>query len=33
MEGLLRRSGFRIVRAVSGESCLARYVCEKQDVV
>ena len=33
MEGLLRRSGFRIVRAVSGGSCLARYLCEKQDAV
>ncbi len=29
MEGLLRRSGFRIVRAVTGESCLVRYLCEK----
>jgi len=30
MDGLLRRAGFRIVRAVAGESCLVRYLCEKE---
>jgi len=33
MEGLLHRSGFRIVRSAAGESCLTRYLCEKDNAV